>query len=514
MAQNLCPINQPCIDDLTSLGNFSSEAPDVPLFKSILYRKGPTSADCLAVCASEISQEEADLCAARAQALCNVTFKNVIQTCKASCAKVGYTTPAGAFVAATQSEADALAAANTEAQLTRICDGLWPTPPEKWYVNTPQTFLKYTDQYTPVEERCLNNKNWKDTTSAGRFKATSQADADSAAMSAAQSNVETWCATDPVGSEVIDVDGRYYLYFPHDDPPLWYLSAAVKNTRDCTPTYTVPAGSFTATSQAQADALALNYACMMANAFCEPEAPLPPNAPIPPKTDPPVLPPTIPPQPPTPVPNTPQSCSVPCPGGECVYTRLIAAGVVYENGQAAADAAAQSLACKQAQANTQCLGSLSPGCCIDVELSQSITITNPGSAPLSLTLTGILPSGVSAVFNGNVIVISGVPIEAGTFNFTLKLTDSLGNYSTRSYVLRVMQINPASILQPGTINQSYLQTLSCTANSYVAPLSFQLAPGSSLPPGLTLNESTGAISGIPTVAGDYTFTVVVQDAAT
>jgi hypothetical protein len=320
------------------------------MFKAILYRKGTASSDCLAICESEVSQEEADLCAARAQALCNVTFRNTAQTCKGSCATVGYTTPLGAFTAATQSEADALASANSEAQLTRICDGLWPTPPARWYVNTPQTFYRVTDQNTPIEERCLNNKNWKDTTSAGQFKATTQADADAAAMSAAQSNVDTWCATDP-GGATFGPDG--FLYFEHDDPPVWFLSAAVKKTRNCTPSYTVAAGAYTADSQAQADALALNFACMMANAFCEPDVPPPPGGPIPPRTDPPIIPPVIPPQPPTPVPNAPQTCSVQCPGGECVYTRLLAAGVVYDLGQAAADAAAASLACQQALDNIQ-----------------------------------------------------------------------------------------------------------------------------------------------------------------
>jgi large repetitive protein len=59
--------------------------------------------------------------------------------------------------------------------------------------------------------------------------------------------------------------------------------------------------------------------------------------------------------------------------------------------------------------------------------------------------------------------------------------------------------------------QPYSATLAATGGT--TPYTWSLSSGS-LPPGLTLNPSTGVISGTPDVAGTYTFTVAVTDAET
>ena len=58
-------------------------------------------------------------------------------------------------------------------------------------------------------------------------------------------------------------------------------------------------------------------------------------------------------------------------------------------------------------------------------------------------------------------------------------------------------------LPNGTEGTSYSQTLTATGT---APITWSVTSGS-LPTGLTLNESTGLISGTPTTAGTSTFTV-------
>jgi len=69
-----------------------------------------------------------------------------------------------------------------------------------------------------------------------------------------------------------------------------------------------------------------------------------------------------------------------------------------------------------------------------------------------------------------------------------------------------------SSLPTGTVGVGYTATLEASGNSG-APLTWSLAPGSSLPPGLGL-ASNGRISGTPSAAGSYPFTVSVNDPAT
>jgi hypothetical protein len=62
-------------------------------------------------------------------------------------------------------------------------------------------------------------------------------------------------------------------------------------------------------------------------------------------------------------------------------------------------------------------------------------------------------------------------------------------------------------LPGGTVGTAYSQTL--TATSGKTPYAWSIASGS-FPPGLVLNASTGAISGTPTTAGAYAFSIKVS----
>lgn len=64
-------------------------------------------------------------------------------------------------------------------------------------------------------------------------------------------------------------------------------------------------------------------------------------------------------------------------------------------------------------------------------------------------------------------------------------------------------------LENGTVGIAYSETLNAAGGT--SPYSFSLASGS-LPPGLSLSSS-GVISGTPTSAGTYTFSVTVTDSA-
>jgi uncharacterized delta-60 repeat protein len=138
--------------------------------------------------------------------------------------------------------------------------------------------------------------------------------------------------------------------------------------------------------------------------------------------------------------------------------------------------------------------------------SQTISATG-GSGAITFSKTaGTLPTGLTVRSTG---VLSGTPTAAGTFTFTITATDSANATGSQSYTVT---INPAvsittSTLPAGTVNQPiYSQTISATGGT--TPLTFTST--GTLPPGLTLS-SAGVLSGIPTTAGSFPFTVTASD---
>lgn len=136
-----------------------------------------------------------------------------------------------------------------------------------------------------------------------------------------------------------------------------------------------------------------------------------------------------------------------------------------------------------------------------------------GTTPYTWALVaGSLPPGLTLGSDGK---ISGTPSVAGTFNFTLGVTDKNAATDTQA-VSMVIAAQPTTVppditttnLTGGTVGSAYNATLQVSNGT--APYSWVVSSGS-LPAGLTLN-SAGVISGTPTSAGAATFSVKVTDA--
>ena len=134
-------------------------------------------------------------------------------------------------------------------------------------------------------------------------------------------------------------------------------------------------------------------------------------------------------------------------------------------------------------------------------------------APVTFSLlSGTLPPGLSiSSLNPRAGRISGTPTTAGSYSFTILADDPGHRQGRRLYTICIAGITPAT-LPDGTVGAVYSQTLVASACA-TAPLSWQISSGA-LPTGLTLDEATGVISGKPTAAGTYNFTVLLQDEAT
>jgi hypothetical protein len=156
--------------------------------------------------------------------------------------------------------------------------------------------------------------------------------------------------------------------------------------------------------------------------------------------------------------------------------------------------------------------SLSPG---EVGIAYSQTLAAAGGIPpydWSVT-AGSLPVGVPAfTLDSSTGVISGTPTVAGNYNFTVQVEDAALATATK---LLTIDIYPAvdipnQMLHEGEVSLLYSDTPN--VNPGVPPYTPWSQPGAgSLPNGLTQNTATGEISGTPTAAGTYNFSIGVVD---
>ncbi|MCS7026039.1 MAG: Ig domain-containing protein [Bryobacteraceae bacterium] len=151
-----------------------------------------------------------------------------------------------------------------------------------------------------------------------------------------------------------------------------------------------------------------------------------------------------------------------------------------------------------------------PSGSVGVTYTASVTASG-GAGGYVFTLvtgSGALPPGLILSPGG---VLSGVPTAAGTFTFTVRVTDSQNNTTQRTYTVVIttgMTITNPEVLPAATLNAPY--SLNFTVSGGTAPYGWFIVAG--LPPtGLSLNPSTGQLTGTPVLQGVFQFTVRVQD---
>src|SRR5271170_2728901 len=148
-----------------------------------------------------------------------------------------------------------------------------------------------------------------------------------------------------------------------------------------------------------------------------------------------------------------------------------------------------------------------------VAYSGTLTATG-GTSPYTWTVSsGTLPTGLT--LNSASGLIAGTPTQSGSFTFSVQVKDSSspGQTATQSLTITIaagsLSISTTS-LENGQQGATYSATLKATGGT--TPYTWSISSGL-LPPGATLNSSTGVISGTLTQSGSFFFTAEATDSS-
>ena len=136
-----------------------------------------------------------------------------------------------------------------------------------------------------------------------------------------------------------------------------------------------------------------------------------------------------------------------------------------------------------------------------------------GTAPYTWSLIGGAPDGITLGTNQSGFpVLTGTPTSPQTFNFKVRATDNNSFFGEQVFIITVapapaITVTPPSPLTSSNVGATVSQSFTATGGS----TPYTWSSSGTLPAGLTLASNSGVMSGTPTTAATYNFTIRATD---
>ncbi len=137
----------------------------------------------------------------------------------------------------------------------------------------------------------------------------------------------------------------------------------------------------------------------------------------------------------------------------------------------------------------------------------SHSFTASGTTPITWSITsGATPTGLT--LNASSGVLSGTPTTVGSFSFVVQAANGTLPNATQNVTITIVAATVAPVITSsappnGTTTTAYSHSFTASGTT---PITWSVTSGA-LPAGLVLNAASGALSGTPTTAGSFAFTV-------
>jgi type II secretory pathway pseudopilin PulG len=139
-----------------------------------------------------------------------------------------------------------------------------------------------------------------------------------------------------------------------------------------------------------------------------------------------------------------------------------------------------------------------------VAYTRTFAVTG-GSPTLVWSATGLPPGLTMAPATG---IVSGTPTTVGTYTSTITVTDGYQQAASKTFTFSAPALSMSVAAQNLTINTAASITIAAAGG--IQPYAYT---ATNLPTGLTMDGSTGVVSGTPTGTGSWTVAVKAVDAA-